>query len=195
MFTCDIQNAFLTAPCREKLYTVAGPEFGSDEGKIMIVVRALYGLKSAGATFRAFLGEHLYGMGFRSCEADPDVWLRPAFKPNEEKYYEMILCYVDDVLAISESPVEIIRSIQGKFKLKGNKFGPPTDYLGAQLSTTTNANGTECWIQSAENYVVEPVKNVEQFLQSKDRSLPTRLRTPMRSDNKPELDTLPELAA
>jgi hypothetical protein len=60
IFACYIQNAFLTAPCREKLYTVAGPEFGSDEGKIMIVVRALYGLKSAGATFRAFLGEHLY---------------------------------------------------------------------------------------------------------------------------------------
>jgi hypothetical protein len=37
IFACDIQNAFLTAPCCEKLYTVAGPEFGSDEGKIMIV--------------------------------------------------------------------------------------------------------------------------------------------------------------
>jgi hypothetical protein len=30
----------------------------------MIVVRALFGLKSAGASFRAFLGEHLYDMGF-----------------------------------------------------------------------------------------------------------------------------------
>jgi hypothetical protein len=57
IFACDIQNAFLTAPCREKLYTVAGPEYGSNEGEIMIVVRALYDLKSAGATFRAFLGE------------------------------------------------------------------------------------------------------------------------------------------
>jgi Reverse transcriptase (RNA-dependent DNA polymerase) len=77
IFACDIQNAFLTAPCREKLYTVAGPEFGSDEGKVMIIVRALYGLKSAGATFRAFLGEHSYNLGFRSSKADPDVWLRP----------------------------------------------------------------------------------------------------------------------
>jgi hypothetical protein len=61
IFACDIQNVYLTAPCRERLYTVASSEFGSDEGKNMIVIRALYG---AGATFRAFLGEHLYGMGF-----------------------------------------------------------------------------------------------------------------------------------
>jgi hypothetical protein len=39
IFACDIQNAFLTAPCRARLYTVAGPEFGSDEGKTIIVVR------------------------------------------------------------------------------------------------------------------------------------------------------------
>jgi hypothetical protein len=35
IFACDIQNAFLTAPCRKRLHTVAGPEFGSDEGKTM----------------------------------------------------------------------------------------------------------------------------------------------------------------
>jgi hypothetical protein len=74
ILSCDIQNAFLTAPCREKLFTKAGPEFGSDQGKIMFVVRALYGLKSAGATFRAFLGKHLWSMDYRLSEADPDVW-------------------------------------------------------------------------------------------------------------------------
>ena len=196
VFVCDIQNAFLTAPCREKLYTVAGPEFGSDEGKVMILVRALYGLKSAGATFRAFLGEHIYNLGFRSSQADPDVWLRPACKPCGEKYYEYVLCYVDDVLAISVSPEGIMKSIQEKFKLKGDKYGPPTDYLGAQLSVMTNANGTECWTQSSDRYVEESVKNVEDFLKSKGRSLPAaRVRTPIRSGYKPELDETPELAA
>ena len=51
----NIQNAYLTAECREKIWTIAGPEFGSNAGKPMIVVRALYGLKSSGAAFRAFL--------------------------------------------------------------------------------------------------------------------------------------------
>ena len=39
----DIQNVYHTAPCREKIYTKAGPEFGPiDCGKVMIVVRDLY---------------------------------------------------------------------------------------------------------------------------------------------------------
>ena len=56
---CDIQNAYLTAPCREKIWTTAGPEFVSEKSKNMLVVRALYGLKSLGAAFRACLAETL----------------------------------------------------------------------------------------------------------------------------------------
>jgi len=29
----DIENAYITAPCTEKIWTVLGPEFGSDAGK------------------------------------------------------------------------------------------------------------------------------------------------------------------
>ena len=54
VLACDIQNAHLTAPCREKIFTIAGPEFGSQAGNIFIVTRALYGLKSSGAAFRSF---------------------------------------------------------------------------------------------------------------------------------------------
>jgi hypothetical protein len=32
---CDIQNAYLTADCHEKIYTIAGTEFGSEKGTIM----------------------------------------------------------------------------------------------------------------------------------------------------------------
>ena len=46
--TCDIENAYLTAPASEKLFTELGPEFGADAGKISIIVRALHGTKSAG---------------------------------------------------------------------------------------------------------------------------------------------------
>ena len=65
MSSCDIQNAYLTAPCREKIYFIAGPELGSDQGKIMIVQRALYGLKSSGAAFQSFFAEILHDMGYK----------------------------------------------------------------------------------------------------------------------------------
>ena len=40
----DVQNAYLTAKFREKIWTIAGPEIGSKAGQIMIIVRVLYGL-------------------------------------------------------------------------------------------------------------------------------------------------------
>ena len=77
---CDIQNAYLTAPFREKIWTTPGPKFGSESGKNMLVVRALYGLKFSGAAFIALLAEALYDLGYKSLVEDTDIWLRPAIK-------------------------------------------------------------------------------------------------------------------
>ena len=65
----------------------AGPEFGSDEGKVYVVVRALYGMKSASASFQSFMAEKLDNKGFRTSVADPDVWMRPAIRSSGEEYY------------------------------------------------------------------------------------------------------------
>ena len=63
VMACDIQNAYLKADCREKIWTVAGPEFGSEAGTIFLVRKALYGLKSAGAAFRSLMADNLDGYG------------------------------------------------------------------------------------------------------------------------------------
>jgi hypothetical protein len=47
----DVLNAYITAPVKEKVWTILGPEFGHDTGRSAIIVHALYGLKSAGAAF------------------------------------------------------------------------------------------------------------------------------------------------
>ncbi len=47
----DVLSAYIIAPVKEKVWTILGPEFGLDSGKSAIIVRALYGLKSAGAGF------------------------------------------------------------------------------------------------------------------------------------------------
>jgi hypothetical protein len=33
----DIENAYITAPCTQKIWTILGPEFGPDAGKSAIV--------------------------------------------------------------------------------------------------------------------------------------------------------------
>ena len=38
----EVQNAYLTAPNREKVWCILGTEFGPDQGKKALIVRALY---------------------------------------------------------------------------------------------------------------------------------------------------------
>ena len=49
LWMADAGNAYLKAWTKERLYIVAGPEFGPLEGHILIVDKALYGLRSSGA--------------------------------------------------------------------------------------------------------------------------------------------------
>ena len=195
ILACDIQNAYLTAPCREKIWTTAGPEFGSDAGKKMIVVRALYGLKTSGAAFRAFLAETLYDLNYTPSMADPDVWMRPSVMENGFRYWEYVLCYVDDVLAISADPASTMRGIQSKFKLKDDKMEEPDTYLGAELSKITNADGDTCWAMSSDKYCAAMVKNVEEALAKKGLRLPSKCVTPLSHGYKPEMDCTGELKA
>jgi hypothetical protein len=60
----DVLNAYITAPCKEKVWTTLGPEFGPEAGKTALIVRALYGLKSAGAAFCAHLASFMRQMGY-----------------------------------------------------------------------------------------------------------------------------------
>jgi hypothetical protein len=172
ILACDIQNAYLTADCREKVWIKAGPEFGSEAGMNMIVRKALYGLKSSGAAFRAFLAKALDDMNYVPSYADPDVWMRPATKPDGFEYYEYILCYVDDVLCISHNPMKSMKEIKGVFKLKNDKIEPPDVYLGATIARMTLPDGKTCWTMSPEQYVKSAVNNVETELAKIGKRLP-----------------------
>ena len=192
---CDIQNAYISAPCREKIYVVAGREFGSDAGKVMIVKMALYGLKSSGASFRSMLANCIWELGYRPTKADPDVWIKPATKENGFKYYEMILCYVDDVISIGEHPMRAIEGIKATFKLKGDKAEIPDMYLGGSIAKVNTADGVECWTISSEKYVKTAVANIKDNLAKKGLRLPSKCSTPFRTGYHPTEDTSTEMDA
>jgi hypothetical protein len=60
----DVLNAYNTAPVKEKVWTILGLKFGHDSGRSAIIVRALYGHKSAGAAFWAHLASFMHQMGY-----------------------------------------------------------------------------------------------------------------------------------
>ena len=173
VMACDIQNAYLTAECRERIWTRAGPEFGSESGSIMIVKKALYGLKGSGAAFRAHLAEKLHDIGFIPTRANPDVWGQLAVKPDGFEYYEYILCYVDDLLAISHDEQKVLKSVQDTFKFKHDKIDKPDVYVGAQLDKMS-VDGFEGWTMSSEKYVKSAIENIEQMLAETNQRLPTK---------------------
>jgi hypothetical protein len=101
----DIYNAYLTAPITENVCTVLGPEFGDDDGKRALIVRALYGLKSAGAGFRNHLAECMNHLGLSPCCADSYLWMKAETRPGDGVlYWAYILIYLDDILCVYHDP-------------------------------------------------------------------------------------------
>lgn len=80
MLTYNIQNAYLTAKCKEKVWIKAGAGFGSESANMSIVKMALYILKSSDIAFISKLAGVLHDMNYWSSFADPDIWMRPATK-------------------------------------------------------------------------------------------------------------------
>ena len=192
LMACDIQNAYLTADCREKIWTRAGPEFGSEAGAIMFIRKALYGLRSSGAAFRTHLAETLYDIGFVPTRADPDVWRQPAVNEDGFEYYEYVLCYVDDILAISHKARDVLKAVQVIFKLKDDRIEPRDMYLGATLSIMED-DGIQGWCMSSDKNVKAAIENVEKELAGVNQRLPSKCRTPMTAGYRPERDVSVEL--
>ena len=146
----DIENAYLTAPCSEKLWLRCGPEFGPHAGKQAIIVRALYGLKSAGSSFRNHLAECMCTLGWSSCLADQDLWHKPMTRPEDGfEYYAYMLLYVDDALCISHDSIKLLTDLDHYFKMKPGPIGDPDIYLGAKLRKTTLPIKVESWEMSS----------------------------------------------
>jgi hypothetical protein len=75
LFVCagDVGNAFLYGKTREKVYIIAGPEFGKEiQGKRLLIYKSLYGLKTSAARFHEHLSYKLRKMSYVPSKADPD---------------------------------------------------------------------------------------------------------------------------
>jgi Reverse transcriptase (RNA-dependent DNA polymerase). len=157
----DVGIAYLNAPCKEKRRTVAGIEFGSEVGSVMLIVQALYGLKSSGASWASMRSNSLKAIGFSPSEADQNVWLKSGVKPDGFKYYQMILVYVDNILRLSHEPGVVMDALWRSYELKEGSVGPPTRYLGANVERVQLEDGRETWAMSSRDYVDLAVSNVE----------------------------------
>ena len=127
-WAADVGNAYLESFTKEKVYIVAGPEFGELEGCILIIVKALYGLRSSGLRWHERFADTLRDLGFSVCKASPDVWMRPT-----KDCYEYIAVYVDDLAIAAKDPKAIVDILQNKYNYKLKGVGPIDYHLGGNF--------------------------------------------------------------
>jgi hypothetical protein len=172
----DIGNAYLNAETEEKVYVVCGKEFGPElEGRLAIVRKGLYGLKTSGNRWHAHFANTLHSMGFTPTRFDPDVWLR---KRDGGDGYDYISTYVDDFLITAKDPWPYMRQLQEVYKIKDPDA--PSTYLGALY--TGDPSGS--WTINCRNYIKAALIQVQQMIGCDIREE----RTPCATGDHPEED-------
>jgi len=119
--------------------------------------------------------------------------MQAAVKPDGTRYYEYVLCYIDDVMIISTDLEAIIRELREHFVLK-EVMDPGSSrqrYLGATIGKYVSDKGTMGWYMSSEEYLARAIPMVEAKW---DEKLYKKASLPLKGDYHPELDTSPLLS-
>ena len=201
VLSADIGNAYLNAPNKEKVHVTCGPElFGPEsEGQIAVIVRALYGLRSAGNAWRHHFATYIRNeLSFESTKADDDVYRKARIRDDGRTYYSYLVIYVDDVLYCDVDPAPVMAQINSGFRLKNDKIEIPKMYLGTDVKdweyTDENGNSSNCWALGAESYIKEAVRIIQNLMEKHHLSYSSTKRhgrkTPFSSSEyRPELDS------
>jgi len=182
LFQADVGNAYLEAKTKDKVYFIADAGFGAREGHTLLIVKALYGLRTSGLRWHERFADTLWVMGFTPSRADPDVWMRA-----KDGKYEYIAVYVDDLCIAAHNPKAIVDELIQKhgYKLKG--AGPLEFHLGCDFFR--DPDGTLCF---------GPIKYIQKILNVfenmfKEKPRPSSL--PLEKNDHPELDDSEEVDA
>ena len=171
VMACDVGNAYLNAPFREKIWFAAGQEHGERYGKVMFVIRDFYGLKSSRASRIAIFAATLDEMVFVPTQANTDVYRRRTKKANGEEYYKLLLIYVDNVLDFSHAPKLIMDNLALTYELKEGSVGEPTIHLGAKIKKYQVKSGKSLCSMPSTQYVKNKTRTVEGMLKEDGRTL------------------------
>ena len=135
-------------------------------------------------------------LGYQSCKADLDIWLKPCTRPdNGYKYYAYVLLYIDNCLVLHHNDKQVLLEIDKYFPMKKGLIRDLEIYLGAKLRKVTLDNLVEVWSMSSSKYVQEAVQNVEEKLVRSKRTLSKQANILWRHGYEVELDNSPMLDA
>ena len=177
LWATDIGNAYLEARTKEKVCILAGPEFDNREGHILVIQKALYGLRTSGLRWHERFADCLRAEGFTPCKAEPDIWMRP-----NGDVYEYIAVYVDDLAIAMLRPKEFTQLLIDKYKFKLKGTGPISFHLGCDF--VRDNEGILCL--KPRKYIDRMVATYEQMFGEKPSM--KGCSSPLEKNDHPELD-------
>ena len=173
----DIGNAYLEAYTKESVYIIAGPEFAELEGHTLLIIKALYGLRSSGLRWHERLAGCLREMKFRLCRGLNDVWMRKV-----GNRYEYIGVYVDDLVIVSKKPTGIIDILEREYKFKLKGTGSIAFHLGCDFYRDQHG----ILVQAPKKYIQKMIDTYERMYGEKPSH---KYSSPLEHNDHPELDT------
>ena len=133
------------------------------KGRVLVIVRALYGLKTSANAWRTHICNTLQTkIKFKSSPADNDVWLKQDMRSDSFSYYTYILVYIDDILIVSDNPTKYMAQLKANYYVKESSIGPPNIYLGSRVKLVKDRSGNRAYATSSDDYIKEAIKVVEQ---------------------------------
>ena len=155
---------------------MAGPEFQELHGHILVIHKALYGLKSSGVRWLQRIHDIMLQLGFKPCKGEPCIWLREM-----KTKYEYIAIYVDDLLIASDKPQQIIKDLKGKFKLKIKGDGSLEYHLGCDYK-----------LDKGNTLVAQPMRYINKILEAYKKMIPNEnfinIKAHLKKNYYPELN-------
>ena len=176
IMVADICSAYLLAQTKERIFFIAGPEFGERAGHLMVMRKACYGLRTSGKRYHDMVYDLLKEFGFRPSLADPDIYMRES-----DTGYEYVCVYVDDLTIAMKEPEKLLEQIRSRGIDLKDVSAEPTMFLGGSVSR--DKDGTLAW--GALRYIKRSLDELERI----NGSRPEKKNVPIPENTHPEIDT------
>lgn len=128
----DVTTAFLNANLNETIYMEQPPGFVTEENKVRMLLKSIYGLKQASRMWNLKVQELLTMNGYIQSKCEPCVYMK-----KNERDFTIIALYVDDFYVFTTcNSIELFNLLDKHFNVK--HLGSLTSCLGMRITRTEN---------------------------------------------------------
>jgi hypothetical protein len=127
--------------------------------------------------------------------------MHPATKADGSKYYEYVLIYIADILALLAEPKAIMQMLSAAYQLKekpdGTTYEQPTWYLGADIGQHHFNDDAKkpWWTMLADTYIKQAIKMAEAQLHEQGLKLKAKVLSTLPLGYQPKIIISVELDA